>query len=79
MSYTVYILLHQWWRVGSSGLDPRPTLGLELKPKMLADAFLKFFSECDLDPLGSFDSYGITQLGPPSSAKLLSGGATTKD
>ena len=49
-----------WWRVSCSGLVPGPVPELELKPWTFADAFLPFFDERDLDPLSSFNSYGIT-------------------
>ena len=79
MTNTTYVLLLQWWRVGCSRSVPGPTSGLEPKPQTLADVFFPFSIERDLDPLSSFYSYGITQLGPPSSIKLLSGDAITED
>ena len=75
----MYVPLFQWWRVGCSGLVLGPAPGLEPKPHTLADVFLPFFGEHDLDPLSSFYSYRITQLSPSSSAKFLLGGTTTKD
>ena len=54
-------------------------LGWSGSPRHLLKQCLPFSGERDLDPLNSFYSYGITQLGPHFSAKLLSGGATTED
>ena len=75
MSIAVSRLLPQWLRVGYSASALEVVRELEQKFHTLVDRLHHLFHKCNLDPMGGC---GRTQLGPHSSAKLLSGGATTK-
>ena len=70
------LLPHRWQSTGYSG----PILGLvfklEWKFPTPADASLPFLEGCYSELLPN--NFGMTQLSPPFSAKLLSGGVTMK-
>ena len=66
---------HQQWSVGYSEFAPRLAHESEPKSQIFVDVFLLSSSRFSSDLSSNyFNGFGMTQLGTPSSAKLLSGG-----
>ena len=77
MSIFVYVNPCQQWSVGCSEFAPELVHELEPKSQTSVDVFLPSSNRCGSDPSSNyFNSCGITQLDPLSSAKLFSEGAT---